>query len=97
MFLDHIFLALIVFMALYFILVRGLNYLLIWLDRKDCILIPNQDAITNANRRFDHAIIELHTLIEPSPKHILDHAQALMVKVDEDEAGDKAPPDKTLI
>ena len=47
------------FLVLILVLSRGVDILLIWMDKHDWILIPNQDAIRNSNDRFGRMLTEL--------------------------------------
>ena len=77
--------------VLVLLLLKGVNRLLLWMDAKDWILIPNQDAVRNFDARFAHFLVQAQQLAEPAKRHVIQEKQAQEVKRHEDEKGDGSP------
>lgn len=74
------------------VLTKGLNRLLLWADAKDWILIPNRDAVQNAEARFLEGLMEIQALVEPAKRHVIDKKTDEVTERAEDDKGDD--PDK---
>jgi len=80
------------FLVLILVLSRGVDILLIWMDKHDWILIPNQDAIRNSNERFGRMLTELQAYAEPAKRQINRRKEKDKLKREQDDSGD-SPPD----
>lgn len=78
--------------VLVLLLLKGVNQLLLWMDAKDWILIPNKEAVRNDDARLANFLLQAQQLVEPAKRHVVKEKQAQQVKRTEDEEGDGAPP-----
>lgn len=79
------------FLAFLLILMKGLNWLLLWMDDKDWILIPNQEAVKNADARLLNALLNVQAIAEPAKRQVLKKQDDDAVKREEDEEGGSPP------
>ena len=70
---------------------RGLNRLLVWMDQKDWILIPNREALKNADRSVLRGFLDLQAIIEPDKRHVIQQREDQEVEKAEDDQGDGNP------
>lgn len=66
---------------------RGLNRLLLWADAKDWILIPNKDAVRNADSRFLEGLMEIQAIVEPDKRYVLEQKEDEQTQRGEDDEG----------
>lgn len=90
---ERIVMTAIGFFVLILVLSRGLNMLLIWMDKHDWILIPNQDAIRNSTDRFGRALTELQAYAEPAKRQTNLKKEADELKREQDDSGDSPDPE----
>ncbi len=80
----------IVVMAL--VLIRGFNKLLLWMDDKDWILLPNREAVQNADTRLLRAFLDAQAVVEPDKRKLVRHEAVRDELASEDDEGDGKPP-----
>ena len=71
---------------------RGVNRLLVWMDEKDWILIPNREAVKHAERSLARGFLDVQAIIEPSKRHVIQQEEDEEVKEAEDGQGDGDDP-----
>ena len=69
----------------------GLNRLLVWMDQKDWILIPNREALKNADRSLLRGFLDMQAIIEPAKRHVIQQREDREVEKDQDGQGDGNP------
>lgn len=52
-------------------LLWAMNRILLWMDDKDWILIPNREAIRSNQQRLLDPFLESQALVEPSKRHLI--------------------------
>lgn len=77
-------LTLVVFIRL---LLWCLNNLLLWMDQKDWILIPNAEAIQAADSAIARMALEVQALYEPAKRHMIEAEVKREDKTYNDEQG----------
>lgn len=83
------------FFVLILVLTRGVDILLIWMDKQDWILIPNQDAIRNSNDRVGRMLTELQAYVEPAKRQINHRKEETELKRQHDDSGGSPPDPET--
>lgn len=78
--------------VLVLLLLKGVNQLLLWMDAKDWILIPNKEAIRNCDARLASLLLHAQQLAEPAKRHVVEQKQEQELRRTDDEEGDGAPP-----
>jgi hypothetical protein len=53
------------------VLIWIFNRILLWMDDKDWILIPNRDAIRSNQQRALDPFLESQAIVEPSKRHLV--------------------------
>ncbi len=79
--------------VLVLLLLKGVNQLLLWMDAKDWILIPNKEAVRNYDARLANFLLQAQQLAEPAKRHVVQERQAQELKRAEDEEGAGPPPE----
>lgn len=79
--------------VLVLLLVKGVNQLLLGMDSKDGILIPNKEAVRNHDARLASFLLQAQQLAEPAKRRVVQEKQARELKRAEDEDGDGPPPE----
>jgi len=74
--------------AILALVLRGLNRLLVWMDEKDWILIPNQEAMKNTERGVLQGFLELQAIIEPAKRHVIQQKEDEEIETEQDDQGD---------
>ncbi|WP_031499920.1 hypothetical protein [Bryobacter aggregatus] len=69
----------------------GLNRMLLWMDYRDWILIPNEEATRGVDRALARMAIEVQAIYEPAKLYLLETEAARQDQTDADESGG-APP-----
>lgn len=77
--------------VLFLLISRGMDRLLRWMDDKDWILLPNRDAVNNAESRLLHGLMEIQAYVEPAKRNIIRQKEEQPLKKEEDQAGDDPP------
>jgi hypothetical protein len=80
--------------VLVLVLTRGLSWLLLWMDSHDWILIPNREAVRNANRELLKPFVEIQSYAEPSKLHLLKWREQQQTRR-EDATNEGDPPNAT--
>lgn len=73
------------------LLLKGINALLLWMDRMDWILIPNKEAALNFDRRLGAALVQIEAVARPELQHQIKLEERKETERDEDEQGAGGP------
>lgn len=74
--------------ALVMVVTKGVQRLLLWMDEKDWIVIPNSEAVRNADRAQLRALLEAQAVVEPAKKHAIERKVREEDERAEDEEGE---------
>ncbi len=88
MFMDPKIGGVIAVFVLFLLISRGVERLLRWMDDKDWILIPNREAMNNAESRMMRMFMEIQAYVEPAKRNVIRQKEERSLKKVEDPSGD---------
>lgn len=77
------------------VLIWIFNRILLWMDAHSWIIIPNKEALRNAEVSAMKPLLEIQAMVEPAKRHVIKAKEADELRRDQAQQGDGPDPETT--